>query len=622
MEPRTITIPYRAEVPIADTWDLGQLFPAERDYQQAFAEVKERYRRYADFAGRLGHSPEQLCQYLEFHESVGRELEKLSHYASLKKAEDNSQPAHLARWAELRSLGTQVAAARSFAAPEIQNLSDTRFAELIQSPLLHQWKIYLERLRRYRPQTLPVGEERLLALAGSTIAGYKEVFSQLTNVDMKFGTLTTNHGEKIVLTLGLADSLLANPDRGTRRRAFHQLFRQIRNHQFTLASALAASVRGNVFYARSRRYPSALAAALFADNVPVAVYDNLIAAVRSQLPIVHEYYSLRRQVFRPGRLYYYDTFIPIAPEICVHTRFNEAIDLICVALAPLGEEYVRSLRNGFNARWIDRYETQGKRAGSFSSSSYQNPPFILMNYRTDTISSVFSVAHEVGHSMHTWFSQNSQPFRYYKPPVLLAEVAAMVNEELLTEFWLNQTSDPRIRAFLIDRSLERMRSALVRQTMFAEFEKIIHETEEAGDGLTLKFFRETYGSLLKDYLGPDITIDPELELECLRVPHFYSAFYVYRYAIGISAAMMLATKIKTGDEEVKSRYLDLLRSGRTKFPIDALLESGIDLRSSEPILNAMKVFADRLARLREILREQLPIMQSSLGPAARREKLW
>jgi oligoendopeptidase F len=602
---RTVTIPSRAEVPIEATWDLGRLFPTEEDYRSSLENVRARYRQYHHFAGSLGRSAKCLIKYLEFNESLGRDLEKLSHYASLKKAENSSEQINLARWAELRSLGTQISEARSFAVPEIQKLTDDRFNELMQSPLLGPWNIYLERLRRYRPHTLSAGEERLLALAGSTHSGYKEVFSQLTHADMKFGTLTTNHGEKIGLTLGLVDSLLANPDRGTRRRAFHQLYRQIKNHQFTLAAALAASVRADVFYARSRRYPSALTAALFPDNIPLTVYDNLIATVRRHLPIVHQYYALRCEVFR-NKLYYYDTFIPVAPDIVVHTRFNEAIDLICAAVAPLGPEYIDQLRTGFNSRWIDCYETQGKRTGSFSSSSYGNPPFILMNYRSDTISSVFSVAHEVGHSMHIWFSQNSQPYRYYKPPVLLAEVAAMLNEELLTEFWLNQTSDPRIQAFLIDRSLERLRSALVRQTMFAEFEKTIHETEEAGRGLTLEFFCQTYSALLKDYLGPAITIDPELQLECLRVPHFYTAFYVYRYAIGISAAMLLATKILSGDQESKRRYHELLRSGCTKFPIDALLEAGIDLQSFEPVTNAMGIFARRLAQLKQRLARLTP----------------
>jgi oligoendopeptidase F len=287
MASRTVRILRRHEIPVSDTWDLGQLFRAEEDYQRVLDGVRARYIQYPEFKGYLSRSAVRLADYLEFDASIDRDLEKLTHYASLKKAEDASEPANVARWAELRHLGARVAEFRAFAVPEIQRLTDDQFAELIGDPLLEPWQIYLQRLRRYLSHTLPAGEERLLSLAGSALSGYKEIFSQLTNLDMKFGRLTTNHGERIELTPGLADSLLANLDRGTRRRAFHKLYRQIENHQFTLASALAASVRVDVFYARSRGHSSALAAALFPDNIPVAVYDNLVASVRSYLPLVH-----------------------------------------------------------------------------------------------------------------------------------------------------------------------------------------------------------------------------------------------------------------------------------------------------------------------------------------------
>lgn len=604
MKPRVVRAYYRHEIPASDTWDLGLLFSTEEEYRAALERVCARYIRYRDLEGRITESAQSLVDYLKLDESIDLGLEKLTHYASLKKAEANGDPANTGRWSALQNLGTKIAEARAFAVPEIQTLTDARFNDLIRSPVLAPWKIYLHRIRRYRAHTLRAGEERLLALAGASLSGYKEIFSQLMNVDMRFGTLTTNHGEKIALTLGLADSLQANPDRATRRRAFQKLYREVRNHQSTLAATLAASVRADVLYARGRRFRSALEAALFSDAVPVEVYDNLIANVRSTLSVVHRYYALRRKAF--GELFYYDTFIPIAPQIRVHTQFDEAVELVCSALAPLGNEYVETLRRGFGARWVDRYETKGKRIGSFSSGSYRNPPFMLMNYRTDSISSVFSVAHEAGHSMHTWFSQKAQPFRYYKPPVLLTEVVAMVNEELLTDYWLAKTMEPKIQAFLIDRSLERMRSVLVRQTMFAEFEKIIHLAEESGGGLTLEFFRDIYARLLRDYLGPDITIDPDLELECLRIPHFYSAFYVYRYAIGFMAAITLTRRIQTGGNKSQRKYLGLLRAGRTKFPVDALVEVGVDLCSSKPVEYAMDVFAQRL--------EQLEALMGQLGP--------
>jgi oligoendopeptidase F len=604
MKPRAVRIYYRHELLSSDTWDLGLLFRTEDEYRAALEQVRLRCKRYREFEGRITQSARSLVDYLELDESIDLALEKLTHYASLKKAEANGDPENTGRWAALQSLGTKIAEARAFAVPEIQRLTDARFNDLTRSPVIAPWKIYLDRVRRYKKHTLRAGEERVLALAGASLSGYKQIFSQLMNVDMKFGTLTTNHGEKIALTLGLADSFLANPDRATRRRAFNKLYRQVENHRSTLAATLAASVRADVLYARSRRFGSAREAALFSDNVPVAAYDNLITNVRSILPVVHRYYALRRRAF--GELYYYDTFIPIAPQICVHTQFNEAIELVCSALAPLGNQYVAALRRGFTARWVDRYETPGKRAGSFSSGSYRNPPFILMNYRTDSISSVFSVAHEAGHSMHIWFSQNAQSFRYYKPPVLLAEVAAMVNEELLTNYWLAKAAEPKIQAFLIDQNLERMRSVLVRQTMFAEFEKIIHAVQESGAGLTLECFRETYAGLLRDYLGPDITIDPELELECLRIPHFYSAFYVYRYAIGLTAAIALARKIQAGGNKFRRKYLELLRGGRTKFPVEALAEVGVDLCSSNPVEYTMNIFAQRLDQLEALMKQLAP----------------
>ncbi len=352
MKPRAVRIYYRHEIRTSDTWDLGLLFSTEDEYRAALEQVRTRYKRYREFEGRITESAPSLVDYLKLDESIDLALEKLTQYASLKKAEANADPVNTGRWSALQNLGTKIAEARAFAVPEIQRLTDARFNDLIRSPVVAPWKIYLDRIRRYRTHTLRAGEERLLALAGASLSGYKQIFSQLMNVDMKFGTLTTNHGEKITLTLGLADSLQANPDRATRRRAFHKLYRQVQNHQSTLAATLAASVRADVLYARSRRFGSALEAALFSDDVPVAVYDNLITNVRSILPLVHRYYALRRQAFGELRIAIGDTFIPIAPQIYVHTRFNEAIELVCSALAPLGNEYVETLRRGITARWV------------------------------------------------------------------------------------------------------------------------------------------------------------------------------------------------------------------------------------------------------------------------------
>ncbi|MBV9298475.1 MAG: oligoendopeptidase F family protein, partial [Verrucomicrobia bacterium] len=392
-------------------------------------------------------------------------------------------------------------------------------------------------------------------------------------------------------------------DRDLRRRAFHQFYQEFEDHKFSLASALSSSIRADVFSARIRNYPSALHASLFGDNIPVAVYDNLIATVRKNLPLLHEYYDLRRELLKIQDIHQFDTFVPLIPEIQASVDFEEAIDLVVQALSPLGAGYVEPLRDGLRSRWVDRYETKGKRSGAFSSSSYGNPPYILMNYRTDVFSDVFTLAHEAGHSMHSWFAQQHQLFQDYSYPIFLAEVASTFNEELLTHYLLERAQDNATRAYLVDRQIEDVRQVLFRQTMFAEFEKQVHEIEEAGGPLTLNVFCEVYRDLLEAYFGPRFSIDGELSIECLRIPHFYSAFYVYKYATGISASIALAARVLKGGIAELGAYLSFLKAGGAKFPIDTLRDAGVDMQSPEPIESAMKLFQKRIIQLRELLTE-------------------
>jgi oligoendopeptidase F len=343
---------------------------------------------------------------------------------------------------------------------------------------------------------------------------------------------------------------------------------------------------------------------LFGDNIPIAVYDNLIATVRKNLPLLHEYYDLRRELLKLEDIHQYDTFVPLAPKIQSNVDFEAAIDLVVEALHPLGAEYVDTLRNGLRSRWVDRYETKGKRSGAFSSSSYGNPPYILMNYKPDVFSDVFTLAHEAGHSMHTWFAQKHQLFQDYDYPIFLAEVASTFNEELLTHHLLERAQEPVMRAYLIDRQIEDIRQVLFRQTMFAEFEKQVHEIEENGGPLTLDVFCKVYRDLLAAYFGPRFAIDDELSIECLRIPHFYTAFYVYKYATGISASVSLADRVLKGGVAEVDAYLGFLKSGGTKFPIETLREAGVDMQSPEPIEKAMSLFHSRMRQLRELLAEK------------------
>jgi len=597
MTPKILT---RSEISESDTWDLSHLFQTEEAYREAFAQLRDLYPKTAEYRTRLGESVETLFACLEFEKLLNQIAERLGHYASLKNAEDSSNNDNLSRQAELTNLLTRFGEVASFINPEIQQIADKTFQRFLDDPILAPWKIALIKLRRYKPHTLSEQEERLLTLGAPVIRGHSDTFSQLTNVDMKFGSLSVE-GQDLELSQSSYFSFLNNRDRDLRRKAFHQFYAEFDDHKYSLASALSSSLRGDVFSAKIRNYPSAREASLFHDNIPLAVYDNLIATVRKNLPVLHEYYELRREILKLDNIHQYDTFVPMVPVVQTEVTFNEAIDLILKALKPLGAEYLRPLDNGLRSRWVDRYETKGKRSGAFASSSYGNPPYILMNYKPDVFSDVFTLAHEAGHSMHTWFAQKHQSFQDYGYPIFLAEVASTFNEELLTHYLLEQADDVQMRAYLIDRQIEDIRQTLFRQTMFAEFEKEVHEIEENGGPLTLEVFKKIYRSLLDAYFGPHFVIDDELNIECLRIRHFYFAFYVYKYATGISAAISLADRVLNGASEELEAYLEFLKSGGHQFPIETLRAAGVNMLSPVPIEKAMNLFQIRIRQLRELV---------------------
>jgi oligoendopeptidase F len=600
--PAPPAVPERHQIPIADTWNLELLYPDDAAWSADFAILAAEHGSITDFKGRLKESAALLRDCLEFEKRLNLRLERLHHYAMLRVSEDSSDDANLSREAQLQNLLTKIGEVSAFLQPEIQALDDATFAAFLADPALADWKIPLTRLRRLKPHTLSEPEERLLALGHSAVRGHRETFSQLTNVDMRFGVLADEKGIERPLTQSSFSSWLNKREPELRRRAFHQFYTEFREHQFTLASALASSIRGDVFSARARHYPSAIEAALFSDDVPVTVYDNLISSVRANLDPLFRYYELRRRVLGLAEIHMYDTYVPMVAEIESEVPFDEAIDKVIASLRPLGEEYTAVLEAGLrHERWCDRYESRGKRSGAFSSSSYGNPPFILMNYKRDVFADVYTLAHEAGHSMHTWFAQQSQPFQTCEYPIFLAEVASTFNEELLTHHLLEQTSDPRMRAYLINRQIDDIRGTVFRQTMFAEFEKLAHAAEEAGEGLTLETFRSIYHGLLEAYFGPAFALDAELDLECLRIPHFYNAFYVYKYATGLSAAVALAEKVLTGGAKEVEAYLGFLRSGGSEFPLPTLAAAGVDMSTPAPVEATLALFARRMDELEALL---------------------
>ena len=594
-------VPTRAEIPESDKWDLAHLFADVGKWQEDFAWVQKTYPRIKEWKGKLGASGKNLAECLEFEKELDLKLERLYHFASLQLAEDSANTEYLGRVGQIQNLFTKIGEAFAFVVPEIQAIDDQTFAEFITGPALADWRIRLHKIRRLKPHVLSEPEERILALGAAALNGYDDTFSQLTDVDMKFGVLVDDTGREKPLTQSSFSSFLVKRDPGVRKRAFGQFYVEFQDHQYTLASSLAYSVKADVFRGRARNYSSSLEAALFPDDVPVSVYEGLIKSVRANLAPLFRYFELRRRVLGLKELHHYDTYVPMVAEIETHISFDQALEHVVTALRPLGKEYVDVLENGLRGRWCDRYETKGKRSGAFSSGSYGAPPYILMNYKEDVFADVYTLAHEAGHSMHTWFSQKSQKYQDYDYPIFLAEVASTFNEELLTHHLLEQTRDPKMRAYIINRQIDDIRGTLFRQTMFAEFEKVIHEIEESGDALTLDSFKSEYHKLLAAYFAENIVLDPQLDLECLRIPHFYSAFYVYKYATGISAAVALSEKVLRGEAGAVDAYLDFLKSGGSKFPLETLKAAGVDMTTSAPIESTLRVFERRLGELEGLL---------------------
>ena len=594
-------IPTRVEIPEKDKWDLRHLFVDVSKWQEDFAWVQQTYSRLQQWKGKVGESAKSLADCLESEKALEMKIERLYHFASLQLAEDSANPDYLARVGLVQNLLTRIGEVAAFVIPEIQAIDDKKFAEFMADPVLTEWRVKLQKIRRMKAHVLSEPEERLLALGSAALDGYDDTFSQLTDVDMKFGLLTDATGRERPLTQSSFSSFLVKRDDELRKRAFHQFYAEFQDHQYTLATSLAYSVKADVFRARARNYSSALAAALFPDDVPVAVYDSLIKSVRSHLDPLFRYFELRRRVLGLDELHHYDTYVPLVLEIETHISFDDAVETVLAALAPLGKEYVDLLAEGLRGRWCDRYETKSKRSGAFSSGSYGAPPYILMNYKEDVFADIYTLAHEAGHSMHTRLSQKSQRFQDYDYPIFLAEVASTFNEELLTHHLLKQTSDPKMRAYIINRQIDDIRGTLFRQTMFAEFEKIIHALEESGDALTLDVFKSEYHKLLAAYFAQNFVLDPQLDLECLRIPHFYSAFYVFKYATGICAAVALSERVLAGESGNVDAYLNFLRSGGSKFPLETLKAAGVDMTTPAPVESTLRLFERRLGELESLL---------------------
>lgn len=597
-----MSIKSRNEVPVSDTWDLGKMFTSEKAWEEKTSSISVALKRFGRFQGTLGTSAKTLQECLEETLSIRRDFEMVYNYAHLHADEDTGNAHYQGLMQKGLSLYSEIATATAFLRPEILAIDDNKMAEFLKYPGLKPYLRVIEEIVRYKPHTLNTSEEGLLALATEVLMSPQGIFSQLNNADFNFGTIIEDGVEK-PLTHSTYTLILKSQNRDVRKEAFTKHFAVYEAHKNSLAAVLTASIRGDVFNARARKYPSALEASLFPDQVERKVYENLISTVSANTNVLSRYYNLKAKVLKLPKLQSYDVLVSPVKDVKFKHTFEQAAEVILESLKPLGSEYTETLRKGFlQDRWVDRYENKGKRSGAYSSGCYDSPPYMLMNFKEDAIDDVFTLAHEAGHSMHSYFSGKNQPYQDHEYPIITAEVASTFNEQLLFAHFDKIITDPQQKLFLLNHHLEEINGTLFRQVMFAEFEMESHNRIERGEPLTVETYRHLWSNLMQKYYGGAVDITPGADLGCFRIPHFYSAFYVYKYATGIAAAIMLADSVMSGGTKERERYLSFLKSGGSKPPPETLKLAGVDLTKPEPINRAIELFGNLVDSLEKQLK--------------------
>ncbi len=599
------TLPPRDQIDRAHLWHLQDIFPDDAAWEAAYADLQSGVDRAAGFRGRLGGSPAMLLGALEARDAQGEALELLFGYAHMKSDEDTRVSRYQGMTARVASLAAEIDGAWAYLEPELLALPEETLRAWVQSPpaeaaglAVHGHR--LDELLRSKPHVLSAAEEELLARSSEVGQAPDVIFGMLNDADLTFPPVRDEAGREVELTKGRFVRFLESRDRRVRADAFHTLYATYAKQRNTLGATLASAVKRDLFYARARRYGSCLEAALDPDNIPVAVYENLIAAVHANLPALHRYLRLRRKALGLERLHMYDLYVRLVEEPQTHVPYDAALRHVEAGLAPLGEDYLRRYREGTAGGWVDVYENQGKTGGAYSWGVYGVHPFVLLNYQ-GTIDHVFTIAHEFGHALHSHLTHETQPYTYAHHSIFVAEVASTVNEALLMGHLLHEARDPRQRAYLVNHYLEEFRGTLFRQVMFAEFEQRVHAMAERGEALTADSLSAVYRELNLAYYGPEVEVDPEIDLEWARIPHFYRAFYVYKYATGFSAAQALATGIRGEGAPACERYLEFLRGGSARYPVDLLRRAGVDMERPDPVNAALAVFGQLVTELEGLI---------------------
>lgn len=591
----------RKNIPAAERWDLERIYKDTEAWEGDFNAAAEAVTAVSDFRGHLTESATTLLNYLKTTEALELKLDDLYVYAKMKLDEDNRINRYQGMRDRTMALMVKASEAMSFYTPEILAAGESRINELLtENNELKEYERVFRDILRYAPHTLNQEQEALLAMTGEMAESSSNTFTSFNEADLKFPTIRDEDGEDIAITHGNFIRLMESKDRSVRKAAFEGLYSAYGSYRNTVASTLSGSVKGDVFYAKVRKYPSALNMALFADAVDETLYDGLIHAVRDNLDAFQDYLRLRQKVLGLDELHFYDVYTPLVADADRKIPFEEGFEIVKKALAPLGKEYVSLLQQAKDNRWMDVRENEGKTSGAYSWGVYNTDPYVLMSYQ-DNLNSVFTMAHELGHSLHSYYSWHNQPYQYAYYRIFVAEVASTVNETLLADYMLKTSGDDREKAFLLNQYLEEFRGTVYRQTMFGEFEKIIHQRAEAMETLTADDFCDIYLKLNKDYFGDAIVYDKEIALEWARIPHFYNAFYVYKYATSFAAAQYLANRILSGDPKAKEDYINFLKGGCSDDPNELLKKAGVDLTDPTTIPGIFSIFRKRLGELEKIL---------------------
>ena len=595
----------RDQVNPADTWNLTTIYTTDTDWQTSHDEVRKDLQKFDTYKGKLGDSAKTLAELFALQDSLGQEMGKLYVYAHLSLDQDTQNNHYQGMADKARNLNQDFEAVTSFISPELLAVpQDTIKAYMSQEASLAVYAHYFDDLWRQQAHVLSPDQEELLAKAGVMSNAAQKIFTMLDNADLTFEAPLDKDGNPVPLSHGNFIGLLMGTDRTLRKNAFDNYYDSYVAHKNTIAAAYGSSVSKDVFFAQARGYDSALQAALFADNIPTDVYSNLVNAVNDGLPALHKYVGLRKKALGLSDLNMYDIFVPLIADADNKVTYAEAQGHIMKALAPLGEEYLGVVCRLFDERWVDKYENQNKRSGAYCWGSYATNPFVLMNY-DDTTTEMFTLAHEIGHAIHNYYTHETQPYTYGSYTVFLAEIASTVNEALLMDYLLNTVTDTTMQKFLLNYFIDQFRVTLFRQTMFAEFEMLTHQMAENNEPLTGEVLNDLYKGLVEKQFGPEMNYDDKIAYEWSRIPHFYNAFYVFQYATGLASAMAISKAIldgeKSGDMSAKNAYLELLRSGSSDYSVELLKKAGVDMTTAKPIQDAVAIFSDLVDRFEKVL---------------------